>query len=306
MSGMVFPDYYVGKLFPPRKSVLGSRKRQSALSGKRSTISYRAYPLYQWEVSFDSGNGGVLRDDIVRANYVAYSQAADQWTASNTGSGLLPKVFTNGIQAPDGTWTGDQVFLNKGTGSAGTDVSQLMAPSAAARAVGSMFTYSVWLRTLDGSTAVVALPKSAGGNFLCTVTPVWQRFSFSQAITAAIAGSAADFVGPALIGGAGTANYANLGVWGAQIEPGQFAGAYVRTFGAAVQHGDLKSLFGFYSAMVTAADTFLFMDPDFNSVQNHLFGLGTGGQTVYQLMATYNGGNQYPGPYDTEPNILAP
>lgn len=50
---------------------------------------------------------------------------------------------------------------------------------------------------------------------------------------------------------------------------------------------DLKALKGFYGAMFARADTFLFNDPDFNTVSNMPFAVMDGVTASYQTTATY-------------------
>ena len=50
---------------------------------------------------------------------------------------------------------------------------------------------------------------------------------------------------------------------------------------------DLKRLLGFYNAMQGSYDTFLYSDPNFNSVSAHSYGTGDGVTTSFQVAATY-------------------
>lgn len=55
---------------------------------------------------------------------------------------------------------------------------------------------------------------------------------------------------------------------------------------------ELQQLVGFFNARQGCYDSWLFNDPDDNSVTAQTFGLGTGSQTVYQLNRTYGGYNE--------------
>jgi uncharacterized protein (TIGR02217 family) len=50
---------------------------------------------------------------------------------------------------------------------------------------------------------------------------------------------------------------------------------------------DLKSIVGLFNACKGSFDTFLYTDPDFNSVTTENFGTGDGTTTQFQLTATY-------------------
>lgn len=54
-----------------------------------------------------------------------------------------------------------------------------------------------------------------------------------------------------------------------------------------VTPSDLKALVGLFNQLSGAYDTFLFTDPDFNTVTSAPFGVGDGTTTVFQLTAFY-------------------
>jgi len=60
---------------------------------------------------------------------------------------------------------------------------------------------------------------------------------------------------------------------------------FLRDFGGTP---DTRALIGLFNAMLGRADTFLFNDPDFNTVSGQLIGTSTGSTaTRYQMVATY-------------------
>jgi len=50
---------------------------------------------------------------------------------------------------------------------------------------------------------------------------------------------------------------------------------------------DLRALVGLFNAVGGMFDTFLFQDPDFNTVANQNFGIGTGTQTLFPITAVF-------------------
>ena len=286
MSGLILP-HLPGQKFTSKKSPLFSTKPQKALSGKESRISFRAYPLYQWELEYE-----FLSDNFSQApsrtNYVPYSQDATQWSAANGGTGLAPIVVGNYALATDGTLTADRVILNKGSGTTTGDFSNLTTATSSLTS-GSTYTSSVWLKTNNGGTVVIGLQVTSAGIAgipLVTVTPQWQRLSVTFA---SLGGTGV--VGLWLVGTLGTANYADLSVWSAQTEPGQYATLpHIMTNGSAIRIGDLKSVFGMFSQMLGQYDTFLYSDPDFNTVQLQQFATGNGSTVAFNLTAIYKPG----------------
>lgn len=281
MSSLIFP-HLNGQKFPARKSPIFSTKAQKALSGKESRLSFRAYPLYSWDLEYE-----FLSDQFsqapARTNYAIYSQDATQWLGANGGTGLAPVTVGNYAIAPDGTLTASRVILNKGSGVTSSDESYVSTGGSPGTALVSL---SCWIKTNDGSTVTVLLANPANSSgIICTVTPVWKRFNTLAAQVGSGNGGAI-----LLEGGSGSSNYADLSIWGMQIESGQYATAYIPTNGAAVRQSDLKSLAGFVSQMLGQYDTFLYNDPDFNTVQLQTFATGDGSTRAFNLTATYQPG----------------
>lgn len=52
---------------------------------------------------------------------------------------------------------------------------------------------------------------------------------------------------------------------------------------------ELQTMVGFFNARKGSFDSFLYRDPEDNSVTDHLFGVAIAGQTQYQLLRAYGG-----------------
>jgi Conserved hypothetical protein 2217 (DUF2460) len=286
MSGLVYPNFLAGKMLTQRRTPTWSTKPQRALSGKESRISYRAYPLYEWELQYE-----FLDDRSSRTNYLPWSQDFTQWTPVSGGAGLPPVVVGTwvGSTAPDGTYTADRVILNVAAGTLGSDYSQVVMVGVVVPNSAGILTFSIWLKTNDGTSRGVSLYCGSNGVNL-TVTPVWTRFSLNVSGGVPGAGNVPNFL---VFGNVGS-KYADLSVWGAQLELGALATyPYIATFGAGVVTSDLQTITGFFNRMMGQYDTFLYQDPDFNAVTQQQFATGNGVQTLFNLTATYMPGNSF-------------
>lgn len=291
MSGLVFPAYLLGEKFTSRKTPNFNTKTQKALSGKESRISYRAYPLYEWELTYE-----FLSDQFSqrpsRTNFLPFSQDFTQWSVANGGAGFSPFVIGSwvSIAAPDGTYTADRIILNLAGGSTSGDYSFVYVPLAQiplpVYAATLQFTFSVYLRTNDGTTVNVEIVLGSK-SYVASVGPTWQRYTVSS-----LGMSQAPQIG--LYGVGSSSQYADLSAWGAQVEYGATPSAYIFTNGTAVRASDLKSAFGFFSQMLGSYDTFLYQDPDFNSVDLYWFATGDGTTNSFNLTAAYQPGAEIP------------
>lgn len=274
MSNLVFPYYLQGKkLALSRVPIGGSTGITRAVSGVASAIAKQPWPRNRYKLSWE-----FLDDQKTRSNMIANSGDATQWTKTTGGVGTTPIVVANAAQAPDGTWTADQVLLSAALGSTGADFSDLITACATPMVVGGTYTYSLYLRTLDGSTMSLNVTGPANTAVTFTITPAWQRITITA--TATITGPA---LGP-YVNGLGPKT-ANLAVWGAQSEPGIYASSYIPTGSSALNVSDFKVLDGIVRAMRGSYDTFLFLDPAFNTVQGQSFGTGNASSTAFQLQA---------------------
>lgn len=287
MSNLVFPTNMLGELFTQRKTPNFNTGVHKAITGKTSRLSYQAYPLYSWELAYS-----LLRDDQSRTNLVPYSQdLATGWVRSGSGTAFVPSLVTNYAIAPDGTLTADRIWFNSGSNGAGDQAALVysLSPPNPAVVSGVPLTISAWMKTNDGSTVQLSMQMDYIGNLVCTVTPQWQRFQFSG-LGAYSGGVYAP--GPHFYLGAGlaTSAYADVCIWGVQQELGTQATAYIPTNGTAVTASDLKTMFGLFEQMMGQQDTFLYQDPDFNTVLFEQFGQGDGARLTWPLTATYQPG----------------
>lgn len=291
MSALIFPPYSPISGFPGQQLTKYRRPTQNthtqrALSGKESRLSLRAYPLMEWELSFDWLPDNAPPNGQGRANYVSYSQDGSAWTFGVSGSpAFLAIGVPNYTTAPDDTLTATRIILNS-PGAASSQYSNVAIPAGGYPPIGSNVTGSVWMKTNDGSTVSVNIQVAYVTSTLCRVTPQWQRFSVTGVSTVSAGAYFPSFYiynQPS----SGAAQYADISAWGAQVEIGGIATRYIYTSGAAVRQSDLKTMLGFFMGVLGQWDTFLYKDPDFNTMNLRAFATGNGATTDFNLTANF-------------------
>lgn len=161
------------------------------------------------------------------------------WSAVTGGTGAAVIVTANTGTAPDGAVTADRLQFARGAGATGGDYS--LISQAVATSIGTAVVYSMWLRSNTGATQNVLIYLSSAGGLTIrefAVTTAWQRVELSvvpaATATAIAIGSRATFGGDAML---------DLLGFGAQLEVGTVASAYIPTVGATVaRSADAASL----------------------------------------------------------------
>jgi hypothetical protein len=161
-------------------------------------------------------------------NYIKYSeqfQQATAWTATNV------TVTADSTAGPDSATTADTLA----TSASGGSVAQ-----STTTAVGSTYTFSVWLKTTSGTqSAALRIDGTTGGTGTAKVTNVttgWRRFTVTQD-TSSFTGNVRVSVFPGGTGGSGT-----VVAWGAQLEKQSSAGVYTKTIGSALAYSNNRGL----------------------------------------------------------------
>jgi hypothetical protein len=167
---------------------------------------------------------GILIEEQ-RTNLFTYSEQFDDtaWGKGSGGVALPATVTPNFAVAPDGTMTADRVQMTLNGGTAVSDIVTLSQTTTFATA---SYTQTIWMRSNTGSDQTVLLLIANGqSGSPVTVTSAWQRFTFTNSITATTSASGIR------IRGTFTGATADILVWGAQLEAGAFATSYIQTLG---------------------------------------------------------------------------
>jgi hypothetical protein len=145
------------------------------------------------------------------------------WTSATGGTGVAPIVTqATGIVDPAGGNTADLIQLNVGSGTLSTD-SSILRQSITVTAVAH--TFSVYLRSATSGNQFVAIRFDSAPQTILTITPSWQRFTFTGTPTAGSRDFGFDLRGNNTSASGSTQFYA----WGAQLEVGSVATTYIPT-----------------------------------------------------------------------------
>jgi len=168
--------------------------------------------------------GTVGLSSVARTNLLTYSEQIDNaaWQKNALGVGLAPVVTPNYGAAPDGTITADRVVFDCGAGATTGDRSRLEQSYAGYQV--QPYTFSVWLKTVDGSSKTVLIGNWNSPAPIQTVTGTWQRFAFT--ITPGSAFASLVYI---RLTATQTSQSADLLVWGAHLEPGSTATPNIHT-----------------------------------------------------------------------------
>ena len=159
-------------------------------------------------------------------NLVTFSNDYTQtfWVKQQAGTASVPVVTSNYAISPDGTRNADRVIFNL-NGATNSDFSQLAA--SLTTSVGNI-TNSVYIKSNTDSNYVMNFTKASGASEIITVTNEWQRFEAT--LNNSTTSSAFRI---RLRGNESTSDYADVSIYGAQLEQQAYATSLIPTAGAA-------------------------------------------------------------------------
>ena len=168
----------------------------------------------------------------VRTNLILQSQTFDNasWAKVGVGTGVAPVVTANAGAAPDGTTTADRIVFNTGAGTTSSDRSIFRQSVVLTEGSNGSF----YIKSNTGSSQSIGF-HNGGQIDTVTATTSWQRFNVN--ITSSVT-----FFGLENRGDNATAGTCDVLVWGAQLQNGDIATAYIPTTTAAVSVGPVANV----------------------------------------------------------------
>ena len=183
-------------------------------------------------LSYDITNGVVedkphLLLEPSATNLITFSNDYTQssWVKHQSGTASTPIVTSNYAISPDGTRNADRVIFNLNEA---TDSSFSQLAASLTTSVGNV-TNSVYIKSNTDSNYIMNFTKQTGANNLITVTNKWQRFE----VTLNNTGTSSVFR-IRLRGTESTSKYADVSIFGAQLEQQAFATSFIPTAGTTI------------------------------------------------------------------------
>ena len=174
-------------------------------------------------LDYSAGGCPVLLTEIESQNLITYSEdfSDSTWTKTAAGTGLSPVVTNNYSISPDGNLNASRVVFDINSGTSSSDLTQIQSPSFV---MAANYSNSVWLKSNTGTNYNFSFLKANGNVTAITVTSSWQRFENSV-----LSNVTTTPFRLRLRGSESTSSYADISIYGAQLEQQPAATSYIKS-----------------------------------------------------------------------------
>ncbi len=222
-------------------------------------------------IDYKDNSEGALLLEPQSTNLITHSSELtnSSWVKTNTGTGSAPSITSNYSISPDGTQNADRVIFNLNGGTANGDISQVSVTIGSVSS--ASYTNSVYIKSNTSNNYDLVVTDPSGGHIIKNISTEWQRFDNPrESVTNAS-------FRIRLRGDEGTSDYADVSIWGAQIEEGSYATSYIPTSGSTVTRLADSCSQTTPSGVIGQTEGTLFVDVDFLTFSGFdYFGLNDG------------------------------
>jgi len=180
-------------------------------------------------IDYKDSAEGVFLLEKASTNLLTHSSELtnSSWVKTNTGTGSAPSITSNYSISPDGTQNADRVIFNLNGGTANGDISQVSVTIGSVSS--ASYTNSVYIKSNTANNYDLVVTDPSGGHIIKNISTEWQRFDNPRENV-----TNASFR-IRLRGDEGTSDYADVSIWGAQLEQQSFVTSLINTSGSTVQ-----------------------------------------------------------------------
>ena len=236
-------------------------------------------------IDYKDDSKGALLLEPQSTNLITHSSELtnSSWVKTNTGTASAPSITSNYSISPDGTQNADRVIFNLNGGTANGDISQVSVTIGSVSS--ASYTNSVYIKSNTANNYDLVVTDPSGGHIIKNISTEWQRFDNPRENV-----TNASFR-IRLRGDEGTSDYADVSIWGAQLEQQSFVTSLINTSGSTVQRAADTASGAGNSEVFNDSEGVLFANVDYLTLSGgDYFGLndGTNNQRVLIQRQTTN------------------